>query len=449
MSIPAYILRRIFSAIPLLVIVSMISFAIIRLNVTIKNVNFSYLAFPLVFIVIFSLYTKIKSWYISGGLSALIIIGFSFYLAKFEILPIDLIIKNASLILWLNFLVFFILFSVYWTQSFISKSKYIPYLFIGLLLLVSSFKLASTYPINYPITEITLKSGDPLADLRFNPAISKDALKTEEQRLGLDKPWHIQYIYWLRGLLHGDLGITQQNQPVAKVIQKPTLNTLLLSFCTIFFTWFIAIPLGIWAALNRNKFIDKLLAFLTSCGMSTPSFVLAILGLLFALNTQLFPIGGLTSVDFYEVSFFNKILDVIKHLLLPTLVLTVIALAGLQRQMRANLLDVLRQEYVSTAIAKGLPTNKVIYKHALRNAINPLITIFGFEFASLLSGAALTETVLAYPGLGALTLEAARKLDVNLTMTTLVMGATMLIMGNLLADILLKVADPRIKLGEA
>ena len=177
------------------------------------------------------------------------------------------------------------------------------------------------------------------------------------------------------------------------------------------------------------------------------SFILAVLGLLFALKTQILPIGGLTSVNHYELNTFYKILDIIKHLILPTTVLTLIGIAGLQRQMRGNLLDTLREEYVKTAIAKGLPPNVVIYKHALRNAINPLITIFGFEFASLVSGAALTETVLAYPGLGALTLEAARKLDVNLTMATLILGAVMLIIGNLIADLLLKIADPRIKLG--
>ena len=266
--------------------------------------------------------------------------------------------------------------------------------------------------------------------------------------MGLNKPWHIQYLLWLKGLLHGDLGITQQNQKVSKIIQKPILNTLLLSLCTLFTTWFIAIPLGIWAALARNKFIDKFLAVFTSCGMSTPTFVLAVLGLLFALNSQLLPIGGLTSINFYAMNAFQKTFDLTKHLILPTTILTLVSIAGLQRQMRANLLDVLRQEYIKTAIAKGLPTDKVIYKHALRNAINPLITIFGFEFAALLSGAALTETILAYPGLGALTLEAARKMDLNLTMVNLMIGATMLIVGNLIADLLLKFADPRIKFEE-
>ncbi|MBI3591826.1 MAG: ABC transporter permease [Candidatus Melainabacteria bacterium] len=333
----------------------------------------------------------------------------------------------------------------YWIPSLISKSTYVPKVVIGIVFLFMSANFSFNYPINIPVAPVVLKSGDPLADLRFNPAISKEVLKAEEKRLGLNKPWHMQYLLWLKGLLHGDLGVTQQNQSVIKVIQRPVLNTLLLSLCTLFCTWFIAIPLGIWAALSQNKFIDKFLAIFTSCSMSIPTFVLAVLGLLFALNSQIIPVGGLTSVSFYEMNIIEKIIDLIKHLILPTFILTLVSIAGLQRQMRANLLDVLRQEYIKTAIAKGLPTDKVVYKHALRNAINPLITLFGFEFASLLSGAALTETILAYPGLGALTFEAARKLDVNLTMVTLMMGAVMLIAGNLLADLLLKFADPRIK----
>lgn len=445
MSIPVYILRRILSALPLLVIVSILSFAIIRLNIKITSINLSYFIFIPFALFLFYLLSKIKNWYTFGLTSLLAIILFDFYLANFSLLPFDTLFRNNNLIFTLNFVVMLLISIIYWIQSYINKTSYLPQVISLILLIVISMNLSEKLPLYLPVKPIILKSGDPLADLRFNPAISKERLTLEEKRLGLDKPMHVQYLLWLKGLFHGDLGITQQNQPVITVIQAPIKNTLLLSLCTIFCTWFIAIPLGIWAAVNRNKLIDKTLAILTSFGMSTPSFILAVLGLLFALKTQILPIGGLTSVNYYELNYLEKIIDISRHLLLPTTVLTLIAIAGLQRQMRANLLDVLRQEYIKTAIAKGLPTHKVIYKHALRNAVNPLITIFGFEFASLLSGAALTETVLAYPGLGALTLEAARKLDVNLTMVTLIMGAVMLIFGNLIADILLKVADPRIK----
>ena len=438
MSSFSYIFKRVLSAIPLLFIVSIISFAIIRLNITIKNINLSLFIFLLVAIIIFYYLTKINNWFLMGIPSLFFLIYLSWYLASFEILPFNRLV---------SFILLSILMLTYWVQSFISKSSYLPVIVVFISLFVLSVSISNQFSINIPVKPIVLKSGDPLADLRFNPAISKAVLEAEEKRLGLDKEWHIQYLLWLKGLFHGDLGVTQQNQSVIKVIQRPILNTVILSLCTLFSTWLIAIPLGIWAALNRNKFIDKFFAFITSCGMSMPTFVLAVLGLLFALNTQVFPIGGLTSVNFYEMNFVEKFFDLAEHLVLPTIILTLISIAGLQRQMRANLLDVLRQDYIRTALAKGLPTNKVVYKHALRNAINPLITIFGFEFASLLSGAALTETILAYPGLGALTLEAARKLDVDLTMTTLMMGAVMLIAGNLIADLLLKFADPRIKFG--
>lgn len=437
MSTPAYIVKRFLSAIPLLIIVSIISFAIIRLNITIKAINISLFLSIIPAFSIFYLLIKIKNWHVLGIISLIGFVISSWYLASFLILPT---------VFALNFILLLFFCLIYWLQSYTAKAKNLPQIITFLLITAIAVNCSFQFPTNIPIKPIVLKSGDPLADLRFNPSISKERIKLEEIRLGLNKPVYVQYILWLKGLLHGDLGITQQNQPVIKVIQKPIFNTLLLSLSTLFFTWFIAIPLGIWAALNRGKVIDKLLAFFTSCGMSTPSFVLAIIGLLFALKTQLFPIGGLTSINHFEMSMVQKVLDIAQHILLPTIVLTLISIAGLQRQMRANLLDVLRQDYIKTAIAKGLPTNIVIYKHALRNAINPLITIFGFEFSTLLSGAALTETVLAYPGLGALTLEAARKQDVNLTMVTLMMGATLLITGNLIADLLLKFADPRIKL---
>ncbi len=445
MSTTGYIFKRILSAIPLLLIVSIISFSIIRLNITIRAINLSFFLFPLISIIFFYFLTKFKSWYILGVPAFISLLYLSWYLSSFSLLPFDIIIKNKTVVFILSFLVLSSFTILYWFQSFLNKSTYVPKIVVGISLLIISFPISQKFSFNIPVSPIILKAGDPLADLRFNPSISREILKAEEIRLGLDKPWHIQYLLWLKGLFHGDLGITQQNEPVSIVIRRPLLNTLLLSLCTLFCTWLIAIPLGIWAALQKNKFIDKALAIVTSCGMSTPTFVLAVLGLLFALNSQILPVGSLTSVNFYSMNLFQQMLDIFKHLILPTTILTLISIAGLQRQMRANLLDVLRQEYIKTAIAKGLPASKVVYKHALRNAINPLITIFGFEFGALLSGAALTETILSYPGLGALTLEAARKMDVNLTMTTLMMGAVMLITGNLVADLLLKFADPRIR----
>ncbi len=447
MSTGGYIFKRVFSAIPLLFIVSIISFGIIRLNITINSINLFLLLFWIIALIIFYLISGKKNLLI--WLSIISLVWFSLYLSKFNLLPFDFILRNKGLLLFLNFFFIFLFLFTYWLQAFITKSSFLSKCIVLIMLLIMSVIAGNYLHYNIPVKQIVLKSGDPLADLKFNPAISKEVLELEVKRLGLDEPLHIQYLFWLKGLMHGDLGITQQNQSVIKVIQKPIFNTLILSLCTLICTWTIAIPLGIWAALKQNKFIDRFFAILTTCGMSTPTFILAVIGLLFALSTQLIPIGGLTSFDFSEMNRIERFFDILKHLILPTVVLTLVSIASLQRQMRANLLDVLRQEYIKTAIAKGLPTNMVIYKHALRNAINPLITIFGFEFGSLLSGAALTETILSYPGLGALTLEAARKADVNLTMVTLILGALMLITGNLVADLLLKFADPRIKFSEA
>jgi peptide/nickel transport system permease protein len=210
-------------------------------------------------------------------------------------------------------------------------------------------------------------------------------------------------------------------------------------------TWSVGIPLGILSAIRKGSLLDRLLTVLASIGMAIPSFFFAILLLIFAVKTSIFPVGGLTSYNFNEMSFIGKIIDLCKHLVLPSIVLFTISLSGLQRQMRANMLEVLDSDYVKFARARGLTEYKVIFKHALRNAINPMITLLGFEFAGLLSGAALTEYVFQYPGLGRLVLEAVMKSDINLVMASLMMGTILLILGNLIADILLMITDPRIK----
>lgn len=292
---------------------------------------------------------------------------------------------------------------------------------------------------------IRLSPVDPLAELKLNPSISKETLQKETQRLGLDKPIYVQYWRWAKAFVQGDLGVTSSGEKVSAKLAERIPNTLLLTALVILLTWLVGVPLGIAAALRWRTPFDRMLTVLTSIGMAIPSFFFAILLLIFAVKTGWFPAGGLTSYNFDEMSLFGKIWDITHHLVLPTTVLFTISLAGLQRQMRANLLDVLESDYVKFARAKGLSEFKVVYKHALRNAINPMITLLGFEFASLLSGAALTEYVFQYPGLGRLILEAVLKSDINLVMASLMMGAIMLILGNLIADILLIITDPRIR----
>ncbi len=311
-------------------------------------------------------------------------------------------------------------------------------------------RILSAIPILFIVsimsfTLIRLSPIDPLAQMKLNPAISASTIEKEQKRLGLDKPIVVQYFLWASNFIKGDMGYCIDNTKVSTKIKTRILNTLLLSLCVIFFSWIIALPLGVIAAINYNSLFDKILTVMTSVGMAIPSFFFAILMLVFAQKTGFFPLGGLTSVEFSQMDMIHKIFDILKHLILPTVVLTTISLSSIMRQMRANLLDVLNSEYVKFARAKGLKYSKVIIKHALRNAINPIITLLGFEFAGLLSGAALTEYVFQYPGLGKLILEAVMQSDINLVMASLMIGSFMLILGNLIADILLKLTDPRVR----
>lgn len=303
---------------------------------------------------------------------------------------------------------------------------------------------------------------DPLAELRQNPQISRAAYEHEQKRLGLDKPFYVQYWLWLSHIFrfdfselqHGrfwavfkpDLGKSFSGEEVTTILMQRIPNTLLLNLVTLLVCWLIAIPLGVYAALRWRTMADSLLTVFSSVGMAAPSFVVALLLAVIAVKLGWPPVGGLTSDNFDSMTWLQKIADIAAHLILPVIVLTIGGIAALQRQMRGNLLDVLEAEYVRVARAKGLPENKVIYKHAVRTAINPLVTMLGYEFAALLSGAALVEMVLRYPGLGYTALEAVRQTDTNLAMTVLVMGAALLVLGNLLADILLKLVDPRIEL---
>ncbi|MEO0375598.1 MAG: ABC transporter permease [Cyanobacteria bacterium P01_A01_bin.17] len=322
----------------------------------------------------------------------------------------------------------------------------------------------------YVIVQLT--PGNYLDKLRTDPKISPERLAELAKQFGLeDEPespiaakawsefwglwgpwlgWVFQrYWLWLGQVLQGNFGYSFASQrPVLTLIAEKVPNTLLLSIASILITWSIALPLGIIGAVKQNRLTDRVLRVFSYAGQGFPSFITALLLLFFAQSTPLFPVGNMTSVYHADLSPIGKVLDIGWHMILPTLALTVTSFAGLQRLTRGNLLDVLRQNYVQTARAKGLPENKVIYVHALRNAVNPLITLLGFEFASLLGGAFIAETFFNWPGLGRLILKAVLEQDLYLVMASLMIGAVMLIIGNLLADLLLKVVDPRIQLDE-
>ncbi len=298
---------------------------------------------------------------------------------------------------------------------------------------------------------IQIAPGDYLSSLKENPKISPERIQQLSQQFGLDKPWHEQYWLWLRQVVtQGNFGTSfVYNRSVASLLWERVAATLLLAISSLVFTWAIAVPMGIIGAVNQNKLIDRIFRVISYIGQGFPSFIAALLLLIFAQNTApLFPVGDMTSIDFEDLTLPGKILDIGWHMILPTIALSVIGFAGLQRITRGQLLDVLRQDYIQTARAKGLPENRVIYVHALRNAVNPLITLLGFEFAALLSGAFITEYFFNWPGLGRLIYQALLAQDIYLVMASLMMGAALLIIGNLLADLLLKVVDPRIKLGD-
>jgi len=292
---------------------------------------------------------------------------------------------------------------------------------------------------------ISLAPGDYLTEMSQNPQVTKETIESLRVNFGLDRPWYIQYAKWLWNAFHLDFGYSFANQvPVFTLISDRMLNTLLLAFSAALFAWGLSIPLGIISAVRQNTWIDRSASFVSFVGLSIPEVFFALLMVLFAAKTGWFPVGGMKSIDFEYLSYSRQILDLIHHLILPSIVLGSISMAGRMRQMRANLLDTLTKDYIQTARSKGLSERTVIYKHALINAINPLITLFGFTLARLLSGAFLVEIVMSWPGLGRLTLDALFNRDLYLVMGSLLMASVMLIMGNLVADILLAISDPRI-----
>jgi peptide/nickel transport system permease protein len=293
---------------------------------------------------------------------------------------------------------------------------------------------------------IQMAPGDFLDPLRMNPQISPETIKLYEQKFNLDKPLSVQYAFWLKNLLRGDFGYSfTYKAPVTKVIASRLANTFILSLSSLIFTWIFVIPLGVVCALNKNKFIDKFLSFLSYIGISTPTFFLAFLLLSLATLSSWLPLGGMRSVRFDEFTVWGKILDIGKHLIIPTIALSLGSICVLQRIMRANLLEALGSSYILGARARGLSKIRIVYIHALKNALNPMITIFGYQFSALLSGAALTEIVVGWPGLGTVTLKAFQAQDTYLVMGAVIMSAVLLLCGNLLADIMLAGFDPRIR----
>jgi peptide/nickel transport system permease protein len=292
-----------------------------------------------------------------------------------------------------------------------------------------------------------LAPGDFLDEMKLNPQISHETYLELRAAYGLDRPLWQQYLLWLSNAVRGNLGLSlTYNMPVLDVIGSRAWNTLVLATASTAFAWLVAIPVGIYAAVRQYSLLDRILTACSYIGLSIPNFFLALCLLLLVVHFNIdLPIGGATSVEYPWLSLGEKIVDRIRHLLLPMLVLSTGQMAGLLRYMRSSLLDTLRRDYVMTARAKGLSEKTVILRHACRNALNPLITLFGFELGGLLSGAAITESVTGWPGLGKVILGAVQARDYYLAMGSLMIGSALLILGNLVADVLLALSDPRIR----
>ncbi len=293
---------------------------------------------------------------------------------------------------------------------------------------------------------MSLAPGDYFTALSQNPQISPETIAKLKAQFHLDKPWYVQYFFWLRNVFSGNFGYSMAYKiPATSLIFARLWNTFLLSFFALIIAWGIAIPLGIWAAVKKNSWIDHACSFIAFAGLSIPDILLALLALWFAAATGWFPVGGATSPIHDLMTPLQQFWDYTHHLILPALVLAAADLAGIMRQMRSNLLETLRAEYVSAARSRGLGEGWVIYKHALRNAINPLLTIFGYSLAGLLSGAFIVENIMAWPGLGRLTMEAFFQKDSYVVVDCVVMATVLLVVGNFIADLLLAWSDPRIR----
>lgn len=317
--------------------------------------------------------------------------------------------------------------------------------FVGKRIIIAVFLLLVMSWLTFMLMRLT--PGNYLDTLKLDPQISPETLAHYERLYHLNEPAMVQYLYWLKNVLRGDLGFSfYYNVPVTSIIGGRLWNTFVLSLSAFLFTWLAAIPLGVWAALRRNQRTDRAIQFCSYIFLSLPGFFVAMVLLLWASLSGVLPLGGMHSPGFELWPWWRQMTDLLAHLVIPTLALSLGSVAALQRIMRGNMLEELGKQYVLAARAKGLPENRVIYVHALRNALNPLITLFGYEFAGLLSGAAIMEIVTSWPGLGALMLTAVRSKDIYLVMASMLMGGVMFILGNLLADVMLAKADPRIRL---
>lgn len=290
-----------------------------------------------------------------------------------------------------------------------------------------------------------LSPGEAFSELGMDPVVSDTTIAALRFQYGLEQPVWQQYLNWLYQVVHGELGNSiSYNMPVWIVISSRMGNTLLLALVSTLLAWSLALPLGIYAARYSFRLSAQAVTTLSGIVGAIPSFVWALGFLFIAVRLSLpLSIGGATSVDYAWLAWPARIWDRMQHLLIPAAALGLVQAARLIRFIRATMLDALQQDYITTARGKGVPETWVIRRHACRNAANPWITILGMEMGGLLSGAAVTEAVTGWPGLGLLLLDAVNTHDSQLVLGGLITGGAMLVVGNLLADTVLAIVDPR------
>lgn len=296
---------------------------------------------------------------------------------------------------------------------------------------------------------VHLAPGEPTAlQTELNPNITHEAIEQMRHHYGLDRPLAVQYFIWIKNLLKLDFGrsISSDERPVWEKIKQRLPITLYINIASLIIIFIVAMPLGIISAVRRGSTLDRTITAGVFIGFSVPGFWLALI-LMDLLGVRLgwLPISGIHSHGYLYMGITERILDLTRHMILPVLISAVGSLAGLSRYMRSSMLEILRQDYITTARAKGLSEKAVIYKHAMRNALLPVITILGLSIPGLIGGSVIFESIFSIPGLGLLFYQAIMMRDYNMIMGSLTIGAILTLAGNLIADIAYSIADPRIR----
>ena len=287
--------------------------------------------------------------------------------------------------------------------------------------------------------------GDFFDQMRMNPRISAQTVEGLRSEYGLDRSFAVRYGMWLRSAVRGEFGISlAYNTPVGPLLIPRAKNTLLLTGTSTFIAWMLAIPIGVWSATNRKKLSRKSSELATSTLLTIPDLLLFLCVLLFAVRSGWFPSDGMYSVD-SESHGLLRMKDTAWHLVLPSLALALATLPALIRHVRSAMIEVLDSPFIRAARSHGIPNSRLLFRFALPVAANPLISLFGFSVATMLSSSLLLEVILSWPGLGPLLVEATLNKDVYVVIGTVMLSATFLIVGNLVADVLLFAADPRIR----